>query len=309
MRRFRNVLLMAGLEYGQVPRYLFDRALSLARRNRAKLTLIDVVPDNDLASEFLPPEMAEFDLRYRRESLARLAGMAQEKDVDIETGLAVGRPFLEITRQVQSFKHDLVVTDGGRGPDARGWIDSTTMHLMRDCPCAIWVARPCPGDRYKRVLAAIDPYPTDPEKDSLNRKILELAVSVAELEGGQLHVVHAWRLLRASVGEAPEAWKGWERTARIELKRRLGEFVAAHSLGSNPQVHLVVGRPSLAITQIAHEKQIDLLVMGTVCRTGIRGFFMGNTAEGVLRRVACSLLTFKPYGFVSPIYSSMFSGG
>jgi len=61
------------------------------------------------------------------------------------------------------------------------------------------------------------------------------------------------------------------------------------------------GKPALAISRLASEKQIDLLVMGTVCRTGIRGFFIGNTAEGVLRRVDCSLLTVKPKGFVSPI--------
>jgi len=90
----------------------------------------------------------------------------------------------------------------------------------------------------------------------------------------------------------------------MEFNRRLHEFLAAQSLGSNPQIHLVAGRPSLAITQIAHEKQIDLLVMGTVCRTGIRGFFIGNTAEGVLRRVDCSLLTVKPEGFISPVRAS-----
>ena len=150
MKRFRNVLLVARLEDGSVPSYLFDRALSLARRNRAKLTLIDVVPDNDLASELLPPEFIGLDLRDRPESLARHARMAQKKGVDIETALAVGRP-------------------------------------------------------------------------------------------------------------------------------------------------------PLAITQMAHEKQIDLLVMGTVCRTGIRGFFIGNTADGMLRRVDCSLLTVKPDGFISPV--------
>jgi len=304
MKRFRNVLLVAGLEDGPIPRYLFDRALRLARRNQAKLTLIDVVPENELVSEILPLELVERDLRERREALDRLAEAAQREGVEVETEITTGKPFLEITRRVQSSKHDLVVTDGGRGPDARGWINGTTMHLMRKCPCAIWIARPRPGNRYTRVLAAIDPYPTDPDRNSLNRKILGLAVSVAELEESELHVVQAWRLFRAPVGEAPEVWEGWERTARIELNRRLHEFLAAHSLGSNPQIHLVAGRPSLAITQIAHEKQIDLLVMGTVCRTGIRGFFIGNTAEGVLRRVDCSLLTVKPEGFISPVRAS-----
>jgi nucleotide-binding universal stress UspA family protein len=38
----------------------------------------------------------------------------------------------------------------------------------------------------------------------------------------------------------------------------------------------------------------DLLVMGTACRTGLSGMLIGNTAEKVLHKVACSVLTIKP---------------
>ena len=41
--------------------------------------------------------------------------------------------------------------------------------------------------------------------------------------------------------------------------------------------------------------------MGTVGRTGIPGFFIGNTAEGILTQVNCSVLTVKPVGFESPV--------
>ena len=45
----------------------------------------------------------------------------------------------------------------------------------------------------------------------------------------------------------------------------------------------------------------DLVVMGTVGRTGIAGLFIGNTAEMVLEQVQCSVLAVKPAGFVSPV--------
>jgi len=57
----------------------------------------------------------------------------------------------------------------------------------------------------------------------------------------------------------------------------------------------------VVITDLAAKKRVDLIVMGTVCRTGIAGFFIGNTAENVLQRVDCSMLTVKPEGFISPI--------
>jgi nucleotide-binding universal stress UspA family protein len=41
--------------------------------------------------------------------------------------------------------------------------------------------------------------------------------------------------------------------------------------------------------------------MGTVARTGIRGFFMGNTAETILEQIDCSVLAIKPQEFVTPV--------
>jgi nucleotide-binding universal stress UspA family protein len=55
------------------------------------------------------------------------------------------------------------------------------------------------------------------------------------------------------------------------------------------------------IIELAAAKSIDLIVMGTIGRTGIPGLFIGNTAETVLRQVHCSVLTVKPQGFVTPV--------
>lgn len=65
-------------------------------------------------------------------------------------------------------------------------------------------------------------------------------------------------------------------------------------------VHLLKGEAGKLIPELSKEKQIEVIVMGTVCRTGISGFFIGNTAEDVLRQVDCSVLTVKPDGFVTP---------
>jgi nucleotide-binding universal stress UspA family protein len=46
---------------------------------------------------------------------------------------------------------------------------------------------------------------------------------------------------------------------------------------------------------------VDVLVMGTVARGGIPGMLIGNTAERVLRKLPCSVLTVKPDGFESPV--------
>jgi nucleotide-binding universal stress UspA family protein len=68
-----------------------------------------------------------------------------------------------------------------------------------------------------------------------------------------------------------------------------------------PKVHLIKGFAGDVIPELVKEYQIDLVTMGTVGRTGIPGFLMGNTAETILNRINCSVLAIKPEGFVTPV--------
>ena len=68
-----------------------------------------------------------------------------------------------------------------------------------------------------------------------------------------------------------------------------------------PQLHVINGDAKHVVAKKARELDVDLVVMGTVARSGISGFFMGNTAENILNQLDCSVLTIKPPGFVSPI--------
>ena len=55
------------------------------------------------------------------------------------------------------------------------------------------------------------------------------------------------------------------------------------------------------IERLAEEADIDLIVMGTAGRSGVAGFFIGNTAEDMLQSVHCAVLVVKPPGFITPI--------
>jgi nucleotide-binding universal stress UspA family protein len=66
-------------------------------------------------------------------------------------------------------------------------------------------------------------------------------------------------------------------------------------------VELVQGDPEGAVARFVESHGVDLVVMGTLARTGIPGLLMGNTAERVLHRLRASVLAVKPPGFVSPV--------
>ena len=221
---------------------------------------------------------------------------------------------MEIIREVLREKHDLVImtAEGDEGLKTR-LFGSTSLHLMRKCPCPVWVMKPTQGKRFARIMAAVDldPDESDTELDALNTKIMDLATSLAALEQGELHIVHAWTmsgesLLRGGLGgrarlteEQVDACVFQERQRH---ERKLDELLGRHALEDlKHQVHLVKTDAKSLIPMLAHEEQIDLIVMGSVCRTGVAGFFIGNTAESVLQQVDCSVLTVKPDGFISPV--------
>ena len=69
----------------------------------------------------------------------------------------------------------------------------------------------------------------------------------------------------------------------------------------SPQFHLRQGPASRVIPDMATQLKADLVVMGTLGRTGISGLIIGNTAEAILDQLTCSVLAIKPPGFVSPV--------
>ncbi len=55
--------------------------------------------------------------------------------------------------------------------------------------------------------------------------------------------------------------------------------------------HTATGVPHEAIVQVAQENDVDMIVMGTHGRTGLKHFFMGSTAERVIRYATCPVTT------------------
>jgi len=89
---------------------------------------------------------------------------------------------------------------------------------------------------------------------------------------------------------------------QTQRRRDLDELVRGCSLHDlDSQVHFMEDDPDYAIADLAASINIELIVMGTVCRTGLPGVLIGNTVENVLEQVNCSVLAVKPEGFTSPV--------
>lgn len=281
------------------------RAFDLADRNEAKLKLVDVVDINRGWLGLMSRSHAELLEQERRSRLQALAAEHNESRVEVETEILQGRPALEIVNEVVRGGFDLVIKDARGTPSHKTLlVGSVDMRLLRNCPVPVWLTMPDRPHQHERILAAIDPLANDAVHKSLNRKILELAGTLAEQDGGELHVVAAWstpgeELLAGRMPEDRllEYIEKTQRLARQSLDHLL-RHARAHVEPEN--LHFHNGEPSSVLLQTVGEIEADIVVLGTVARN-IKSLLMGNTADTVLRQVTCSVLTVKPEGFVSPM--------
>ncbi len=73
----------------------------------------------------------------------------------------------------------------------------------------------------------------------------------------------------------------------MEYKPTIDEVPFTHDVCVSP----FTGR---SIVEFAHQNEIDLIVLATHGRTGLRRILMGSVAEYVVREAGCAVLTVKP---------------
>ena len=316
MKRFKNILLIC--DGRSVHEALIGRAIWLAKSNGARLTLVDLVEaaPGELAGVFgmLPDirgdEIEDEVLEFHRDRLARIAAPIVSEGIVTRTLVLQGIPFVEVIGQVLRDGHDLVMKGaGGESDGGSRLFASSDLHLLRKCPCPVWIMRKSGRRHYARVLAAVDPTPNNGQGEALNRLIMDLASSLSKLDGSELHVVNAWQLQE----ENTLRHSGFSRVAKaevdvlVEARRKRSESHLNRSLDDYPdenaarRVHLLKGAARRVIPDLARKKRVELIVMGTLGRTGIRGLIIGNTAESILNQVDCSVLAVKPPGFETPV--------
>ncbi len=135
--------------------------------------------------------------------------------------------------------------------------------------------------------------PLDYSKGSL--AALDYALHFALRETAKLcimHVVDVRHIEGYTPLESNLPYPDSEAIAR--MKKELGERVPYEVRGKVSVESIVtVGIPVVEIINVAKEKGVDVIVMGTHGRTGIAHMIVGSVAENVVRRSLCPVLTVR----------------
>lgn len=319
MMRFENILYVA--EHGVHQDYAIGRTVDLARANHANLTVFDVVTERPSSLELLPGSSdldhilswkVDEKTHYLEELIRPYADTC-----DIQIKVIKGRKkYLEAVKGVLDHGYDLIIKPV-EDPD---WINrlfgSEDMHLLRKSPCPVWLIKEDKPKKYRNVLAAIDFDIESPEvaPDSLSQSIMRMGLGVAASDSASLHIAHVWNAPEAQYvrdmatdpenaeRKIVEGIRQRHRTAAEGMLQALKRDVGAEAYDYvGPKLHLPMGEAHKEIPAMTERLSADLVVMGTVARSGIPGLIIGNTAEAILDQIHCSLLALKPKGFISPV--------
>ncbi|MFP4519844.1 MAG: universal stress protein, partial [Oceanicaulis sp.] len=183
-----------------------------------------------------------------------------------------GKAFIEIILHAVSVRAALVIKAPEPFTGARlRLFASTDQHLLRKCPCPVWLLPEGGAPEVRTVVAAVDVDPEAAEPETLadvNARVIEAAYAVCEPDG-EIHLLHAWQaedegLFRAFGGDGERAAQAYADAVKAGRRRALDAFADAHPPPEpGPRVikRLMRGAAHTVIAEAARRVRADVLVM------------------------------------------------
>lgn len=290
--------ILVPLDGSRVAESVLPYALAVARRTRAPLLLLSVIPRTDGWGE-LPPrgekgkETAEAQayLESRRQELAA-------QGVEVETELAYGHPAEEIVGRAGEGNVGLIaMSTHGRSGITLWLLGSVADKVLQRTPRPVLLVRgreagaagtgePAIG----RILVPLDGSP-------LSESVLPVVEGMARAFGSTLVLFHAVTPIAAypgletaqiPVGDVLEGLQAQAERFLGGVSQRL------ESSGFRVERMVSIGFAVDEIVGAARDARADLIALATHGRSGLGRWIMGSVASAVVRRADLPCLVIRP---------------
>ncbi|ABZ76765.1 UspA domain protein [Shewanella halifaxensis HAW-EB4] len=285
------------------------RAVELASKNQAEITVFLSIFDFSY-------EMTSILSGQERESMRE--GVVNQRKAWLEDvvapyrkdGLTINldviwhnRPFESIIKHAIDGEYDLIVKGTHEHDKLKSVIFTPTdWHLMRKAPIPVLLVKAQDWPVAGKIVCAVNVSAEDNANESLNGKIISHAKKLAEQFDAQVHLVNAYPGTPVNLAiELPDFdAHTYSETIRLQHEERISYL--ANAYGISPDFcHVMEGLPEDVIPDLATSLDAELVILGTIGRTGISAALIGNTAEHVIDSINCDLLAIKPDGYKSPL--------
>lgn len=281
MFRYRKILV--ALDGSPSSDNALRQAFRLAEHEKGWITAVTVIPSYDGDLDITGIDDIHARLRRPGETiLARASAIARVEGYLITTVLEEGVTHQRILELAETHECCGVIVMGRRGRSRidRSLVGSTTARVIGHSSKDVLVVpdRASPG--WDRILVAVD-------GSNQSRKAADKAIGLAASYGSELKIVSAVDIPAEFYGEAPDVVDRMvEQTKSLvaDLKTRAGDA------GIVPTTAVHVGEAHSVITATADKEKFNLIVIGSIGRTGIRRLLMGRVAEKVIGYAPCPVL-------------------
>ena len=282
---FKNILFAT--DFSEVSQHALLHALAMAKRYDSKLTVLHVAPPETQTPIPMDPVPLESDWQKKKAavSLARLEDFEPLHMYPHETVLKQGNPWLEMVGTIEDKGIDLIVLGThGRGVIGTLVLGSVAEQVLRHAMCPVLTIGPdvAPSlvdrDQLSYILFA-----TDFSEGSL--LALPYALSLAEENNAELTLMHVMEELQ------PLPVK-YSKELLADYRQRLWDLVPEDAnLWCKPQVAVEFGEAAGSIVREAHDRQVDLIVMGVHRGGTVVSHLPWTVVHSVVRHARCPVLT------------------
>ncbi|EGV05351.1 universal stress family protein [Haemophilus pittmaniae HK 85] len=303
--KFNNILVV--LNPDNEKQYALARAVRLAREqkhdDKIKITVLLTVYDlsyemSALLSSEERQEMHNTAIEQQRQAVQFYLDKYAEPDIEFDSHIVWNSNEADAIREeVENNQYDLVVKYTKDEESFTSLIFTPVdWQLLRKCPVPVLMVRDGDWKHQRRILIAVNVSGEQEYQNEFNLELVETGMSLAEnLNRGNVHLVSAYPVAPINMAiDLPEFnTSGYENGIRgqhlINMKALRQQFCI-----DEDHTHVREGFPEDVIPQVAKEIEAELVILGTVGRTGLSAALLGNTAEHVINKLSCNLLAIKP---------------
>ena len=283
------------------------RALWLAESLDAELTLItnawDALGDagshvSDDMRGNLREKFTDRAQRWLDESAANL----REAGKTVHTQVRWCKHLHDVAlEQLATNDYDLVI----KSARAEGLVDKLFTHndwnLLRLSSAPVLMVKTAEPWQHNRFVAAIDASNPDTGHERINDNLLAFAELFSDHLNTDLHLFNAFPEISLTFAMVPEVVIP-EDLADDLRQQHLTSALRWASKYNVPEdhVHVCEGETETRLYHLVKDLGADLVMLGSVGRTGLSAALIGNTAEAVLNTLSCDVLVIKPQDGVNP---------
>ena len=284
---FKNFLFAT--DFSEVSQHALLHALAMAKRYDAKLTVVHVAPPEEQVPIPMEPVSLELDWQAKRaaENMAQLEEFEPLHMYPHDTVLRQGNAWAQMADLVKEKGIDLVVLGShGRGVLGTLLLGSVAEQVLRHANCPVLTVGPdvlltlVDRQQLTHVLFA-----TDFSQGSMHA--VTYALSLAEENNADLTLMHVLEQLEPMPVQ-------YSKELLADYRKRLWEMVPDDAnLWCKPQVTVGIGVAADEIVRLAHDRQVDLIVMGVHSGGAVANHLPWTVVHSVVRHARCPVLTVR----------------